>query len=308
MSKGKSFSSWLKPRLRLYAIYCELGYIPWRRPRKKRERKAGKGHDSVYMGTKEALIPFLNDDAKRTFSHLLFRPGYMMRDYIRRGQHERYLAPLTALLVFYSVFTLLLAVFNPSAAKKSVGDELLSSLKDVHMEMSRDSISVSPRTARIADGIIKSSRYALLLPRLDLHPEEVDTPWKESLAALESDIRGKGIPLFLGGFLFLWLSMAILLRRYDVSFSGAAAASAFVMCQSCVFMLLALLLTWGRSSGLGLLFSAILLFIDYRQFLQTSYKKTFWLTVKTGIWIVLFRILFYMLLAGAVVVVALIYS
>jgi len=25
-------------------------------------------------------IPFLNDDAKRTFAHLLLRPGYMIRD------------------------------------------------------------------------------------------------------------------------------------------------------------------------------------------------------------------------------------
>ena len=43
------------------------------------------------MGTFES-IPFLNNDAKRTFAHLILRPGYMMRDYIQRGQHEHYLA------------------------------------------------------------------------------------------------------------------------------------------------------------------------------------------------------------------------
>ena len=86
-------ASWLRLRVRLYAIYRELGYNPWRKPRK--ARKEDKG---VYIGIKE-VIPFVNGDAKRTFSHLLFRPGYMMRDYILRGQHERYLAPFTALVL-----------------------------------------------------------------------------------------------------------------------------------------------------------------------------------------------------------------
>ena len=89
-------ASWLRLRVRLYAIYRELGYIPWRKPGKQRRtRKQEKG---VYIGVREA-IPFVNGDAKRTFSHLLFRPGYMMRDYILRGQHERYLAPFTALVL-----------------------------------------------------------------------------------------------------------------------------------------------------------------------------------------------------------------
>ena len=82
--------SWIRPRLRLWAIYLELGYIPWRKP-----KSAKKSKDGIFKGTGETIIPFLNDDAKRTFSHLFLRPGYMIRDYIR-GQHERYLAPFTA--------------------------------------------------------------------------------------------------------------------------------------------------------------------------------------------------------------------
>ena len=86
----------LKALTRLYSIYCELGYIPWHKVRKPRkERRARKKGNGVYMGTREAIIPFLNDDSKRTFSQLLLRPGYLMRDYILRGKHESYLAPLT---------------------------------------------------------------------------------------------------------------------------------------------------------------------------------------------------------------------
>ena len=75
---------WLRPRLRLWAIYNELGYIPWKKPKVKKERKR-KEKGGVYMGAREA-IPFMNNDAKRTISHLLLRPGYMMRDYIFRGR------------------------------------------------------------------------------------------------------------------------------------------------------------------------------------------------------------------------------
>ena len=76
-------ASWFRVQRRMYSIYCELGYVPWRKPARPKTRKK---KDGTYLGGRE-LIPFMNDDAKRTFSHLLLRPGYMMRDYILRGQH-----------------------------------------------------------------------------------------------------------------------------------------------------------------------------------------------------------------------------
>ena len=89
-------------RVRAFAIWQKLGYLPW----KKAPAKDGQGGSgSFYKGAFDS-IPFLNDDAKRTFTHLLFRPGYMIRDYIR-GDHERYLAPLTALIIFYAFFSLI---------------------------------------------------------------------------------------------------------------------------------------------------------------------------------------------------------
>jgi hypothetical protein len=107
--------------------------------------------------------------------------------------------------------------------------------------------------------------------------------------------------MFLGTFLLMWLAMAFLLRKTEVSVSGAAAASAYVLCQFCVFMFLALLVTWGKSAEVGLLLMALLLFLDYRQWLGLSNKGAFWLTVKTGILIFVFRILFFLLLAGGLV-------
>ena len=291
-------------RVRLFKIYLELGYIPWRKPRKARKERGG-----VYMGTREAIIPFLNADAKRTFSHLIFRPGYLMRDYIHRGDHERYLAPFTALLVFYSVFTLLTAVIQPGDARKTFGEGLKEGLDEITIEV--DSLDVDGKdinTYKVRKGIeavFKTVTEAVLITHLDLYPEAADTPWKESLAALEADMRSKGLPLFLGDFLLLWMAMALLLKKYKVSVSGAAAASAYVLCQFCVFMFLALLVTLGRSSRLGFLIMGILLFIDYRQWLGLGNRKALGLTVKTGVVYLGVMCLFYGLLGTALIVFAL---
>ena len=287
-------------RKRLCKIYLELGYIPWRKP-----QKARKQHKGVYMGTREAIIPFLNNDAKRTISHLILRPGYLMRDYIQRRKHEQYLAPFTALLVFYSVFTLLTAVIQPGARKNTIAEGLIEASQDLQVKVDLDSTFNSEKTERVIVKIVQTLSNAVLITRLDLHPEAVDTPWKESLAAVEGDLRSKGVPLFLGNFLLLWLAMALLLKKYKVSVSGAAAASAYVLCQFCVFMFLALLVTFGRSSDLGILIMGILLFIDYQQWLQVGTKKALGLTLKTGIFYLGILVLFYTLLGTGLIAFAL---
>ena len=232
--------------------------------------------------------------------------GYLIRDYIHRGRHEQYLAPFTALLVFYSVFTLLTAVVQPGASRDVFGESLLEATKEAQLDV-QGKLDAGGRTIdeeqaeRFISKLFLTLSRAILITRLDLYPEAADTPWKESLAAVEGDLRSKGIPLFLDGFLLLWLAMALLLRKYKVSVSGAAAASAYVLCQYCVFMFLALLVTFGRSSRLGFLIMGVLLFIDYRQWLQVGTRKALGLTVETGLVYVLAAALFYILL-GAVLV------
>lgn len=316
MKLPEKLSRWLKLRLRLWKMYNELGYIPWHKQRAKKKKKEHKG---VYIGTREA-IPFLNNDAKRTFSHLLLRPGYMMRDYIMGGQHERYLAPFTALLVFYSVFTLIVAIVNPGTSKETMIDSLIQGFNDATTSV-KDSVNVvnGNLSIKLSDSelLFSSERLsaigrnvndALVLTRLDLYPEAADAPWKESLAAIEGDLRSKGIPLFLGNFLLIWLAMAIVLRKYKISASGAAAASAFILCQFCIFMFLALVLSFGKNSDLGLLLMGLLIFIDYRQLLQVGNKKALRLTIKTGLYYLLFLIIFYVLVWNAILLYALFQS
>ena len=276
-------SEWLRPRLRLWAIYSELGYIPWKKPKEKKERKRRKKDGGVYMGAREA-IPFMNDDAKRTFSHLLLRPGYMMRDYILRGQHERYLSPITALLVFYSVFTLIVAVVQPKTTEKHLVDNVIQDTisDNIEIKVGIDSTD-SGRGESFFRTLVQTTLDGLVLINLDQYPEAVDAPWKASLAAVEGDLRGKGFHLFLGSFLLLWISMSLLLRKRGISVSGAAAASAYVLCQYCIFKFLALLLSLGENAKLGILLMGILLFVDYQQMLGLGNRQAIKLTIKTGI-------------------------
>lgn len=287
--------------MRLWAIYRELGFIPWRKARKPRKtRKQRK--EGVYIGTREA-IPFMNDDAKRTLAHLFMRPGYMIRDYIIRGDHEHYLAPFTAMLVFYSVFTLIVAVVNPQASKSTFGEGLAKGMRDGSIILQADTTDRPGAQERVERAMV-SLADAIMLTQLDLHPEAADTPWKESLAAVEGDLRSKGLPLFLGNFLLMWVTLALVLRKRRISFSGAAAASGFILCQYCIFMFLALLFSWGAESDLGILLMGVLLFIDYRQMFGISNRPAAVLTVKTGLVYFSLTAAFYLLLTIGLIIFA----
>lgn len=280
----------------MYSIYCELGYVPWRKPAKPRTRKKKNG---TYLGGRE-LIPFMNDDAKRTISQLVFRPGYMMRDYVVKGDHEHYLAPLTALLVFFSVFTLMLSILQPTKSEKGLFQRIVDSA-DTELTIApdstatgTDSLTLEARSSQIG----KMFREIVILAHLDSYPDKADKPWKKSLAAFESNLRSKGVQMFLGNFLWLWLLLWLILRKkYHISFSGAAAIAAYILCQLCVFKMLWLLVTFGKHSEPSILFCAILLVIDYHQLLGIPYKKACKLTLKTGLLYVLYLFLLFFLIA-----------
>ena len=171
----------LQVRLRAFAIWQKLGFSPWR---KKTENKSKEGGD-FYRGAFDS-IPFLNKDAKRTFQHLLLRPGYMIRDYIR-GEHEQYLAPLTALIIFYAFFALVSSVLQPMQHESRIQFDKLQ------MEFEPDSLAAGEH--KIVD-IAKIVQTGYTYLHLDEYPEAVHTQWESSVAALEATLRSQGIPLF----------------------------------------------------------------------------------------------------------------
>lgn len=304
----------LQVRLRAFRIWQKLGFLPWTKPKEKaKTESSGKGRGDFYRGTFDG-IPFLNDDAKRTFTHLLLRPGYMIRDYIS-GQHERYMAPFTSLIIFFAFFALVSSIVNPEYPRKSApakdkvevqaGDSTAvdsTAIGSVAVDSTSidstavDSTSLDPRIEKMGRGILQLLRYKHILS-LDRHPEDVDTPWEASLAALESSLRSRGVYLFFGDFLFLCLAMAMALRKRGIGFSAAAATSAYVLCQFSFFMLFNLLLTWGKSGKIGFFLMAALLIIDYRQLFGETWKGSFRLAVRTGfMYLVVWTLLILLLL------------
>lgn len=264
-------------RLRAFRIWQQLGYNPWAKPRVGRRQSGDvslnrKG--DFYKGAFDS-IPFLNDDAKRTFAHLLLRPGYMIRDYIK-GAHERYLAPLTALIVFYAFFALISAVLQP--VQQRANAEILP---DNVVELSLDSTKAD--VERILKNVTLIVRQGYYYLNLDRHPELVDTRTKGAIAALEGTLRSQGIPLFLGEFLLLWLAMGLCMRKQQVRWSAAAAASAYVLCQFCFFMLFVVLLTWGKSTSVSMILMLLLISLDYRQWLGLRWLKSIGLAIRTGV-------------------------
>ncbi len=289
-AKKHSFAA----RKRAFAIWQHLGSYPWEKPRKEKKRH---GSRDFYKGAFDS-IPFLNEDAKRTFSHLLLRPGYMIRDYIQ-GQHERYLAPLTALIVFYAFFALVSAILQPVQHQGTIPQALEDSM-DLKLEWNQDSLARNA-TAKVAK--IVQDGYIYL--HLDQYPEVVDTQHEAAIAALEGTLRSQGIPLFLSEFLFLWLAMILSLRRYKLGSSACAAGAAYVLCQFSFFMLFALLLTWGKSASINILLMLLLLIVDYHQWLGIPWKKSFWQAVRTGVDYGLIYALVILLVSGVVLVLAL---
>ena len=276
-------------RLRAFKMWRNLGFIPWKKPRETHPDKAGEFYKGAFDN-----IPFLNDDAKRTFQHLLLRPGYMIRDYIG-GQHERYLAPLTALIIFYAFFALVSAVLQPVQQK----DELRG------LNLLIEAESDSTLSSHFIGNIARITRQGYLYLHLDQHPEEVDTRHEAAIAALENTLRSQGIPLFIGQFMLLWLAMMpSLRRRYKISRSACAAATAYVLCQFSFFMLFAVLMTLGESASISVTLMCLLLMLDYHEWLGVSWKRSFWLAVKTGIWVAVVYAAFALLLSAAVFIAA----
>ena len=282
---AKDIKHSLATRWRAFTIWQKLGYLPWRKP-----KEAKKKDESFYKGA----IPFLNDDAKRTFVELLLRPGYMIRDYIR-GANERYLAPLAALIIFYSFFALLSAFLEPYQQTDSVSDVF----EEVEQKAEANGITYGENDVFGQDFVtttLRIVRTGYIYLTLDKHPERVKNRHQQAIAALESTLSSQGIPLFIGKLLLLWLAMSICLRRYQYSMSACATAAAYVLCQYCFLRLFTLILTFGANKSVSAIILLLVLAVDLRQMLDISWKKSIKKAISISIW--------YGLIAGLLIIIA----
>ena len=211
----------------------------------------------------------------------------MIRDYIR-GDHERYLAPLTSLIIFYAFFALVSAVLAPVQQEPRKIPEFLEEINVTdQVELELQDMNPTPtqrqEATRIISNTLKLLKTGYTYLHLDELPDEVDTQHESSIAALESTLRSQGIPLFFGKFLLLWLAMSMALRKYKLGMSAHAAIAAYVLCQFSFFMLFAVLFTLGRSTSVSALLMGALLAVDLRQLLGINYKKSILRALAAGI-------------------------
>lgn len=289
----------LKVRLRAFHIWQLLGYSPWKSEWTVADDKPEGNIKGFYRGAFDS-IPFLNDDAKRTFVHLLLRPGYMIRDYIK-GKHDMYLAPLTSLIIFYAFFSLVSSIAHPDFEGKKEQSQVVESdsLKNrisVSLSFSDDSL-YTDTDQEIAARMSQFISVADTLMFLNRYPEAINSPKRASLAAFESALRSQGINYFLGIFLLMWPAMRIALRKQSVGWAASATASAYILCQFSFFMLFVLILSLGQKNEIGPFFMGLIIMINYHQLLQTGFRKSLWLTVKTGLYMFLLILLFVLLVA-----------
>jgi len=289
----------LKVRLRAFHIWQLLGYSPWKSEWTVADDKPEGNIKGFYRGAFDS-IPFLNDDAKRTFVHLLLRPGYMIRDYIK-GKHDMYLAPLTSLIIFYAFFSLVSSIAHPDFEGKKEQSQVVESdsLKNrisVSLSFSDDSL-YTDTDQEIAARMSQFISVADTLIYLNRYPEAINSPKRASLAAFESALRSQGINYFLGIFLLMWPAMRIALRKQSVGWAASATASAYILCQFSFFMLFVLILSLGQKNEIGPFFMGLIIMINYHQLLQTGFRKSLWLTVKTGLYMFLLILLFVLLVA-----------
>ena len=291
-------SAWL----RAFKIWQKTGNGIWVNTRTERERK----RQGIFHGAFDS-IPFLNDDAKRTFIHLVLRPGYMIRDYIS-GKHDIYMAPIASLIIFYSFFTMVSTVVNPDfkQAESQVKTDSTTIVYDDTV-----AISLTPGNSNdtaqshnytfsfdlggddtVTDSVIsawgnrtgKMVLHGYQLLHLDKYPDKVDTRWKASLAAFEATMRNQGVTMFIGDLLLLWMAVFVGLRRkYGIKLAAAASMAGYMLCQVCFLRMFTMLFTFGRSLDAGVLLTMLVLMIDYHQILGVSYKRSFLLTIKTGL-------------------------
>lgn len=274
-------------------------------------------------------IPFLNTDAKRTFVHLIFRPGYMILDYLR-GRHSRYMAPMTALIIFYAFFALMSSIVSPEFTSYTQEEEqeivsdnyssdeevtlgnthIVINEKEIHNKDSFEDGEAIPEDTelenKVGDVLVLADKLVTFFS-LDLHPEAVDTPFKASIAALEATLRSQGLFKFIIQLIFLTLAIwTVFKKRFSFTFSASATTASYILCQFCFLMIFALIITWGNSSRLGLLILISILAIDFHQMFNLKFRESIRATLKTGIWYGIYYGLSLIIIAGIMFAISLV--
>ena len=220
------------------------------------------------MGAREA-IPFMNDDAKRTFSHLFLRPGYMMRDYLE-GRRGRLMQPVMMLVVL------------------TLGLMLLGKILPVEI-MPRESATLHFSEARAQlDSTNPNDAETLQL----LNAVEQFSIFMENIHRWEEEHPDFGL---LFKFSITMLLMWLLFRKAKYktyNFAEIMTVVCYAICQLQVISIVWLLSTawWHPQISFNpfifpFYIAHIVFFIDFQQLFQRRWWSTLWRTIVALIFV-----------------------
>lgn len=260
---------------------------------------AGQGNKMLgkefFRGTIDSALPFLSGETFRTLQHLLFRPGYMIREFLR-GKDNRILNPLTAMIVFFAMQVLL--------------TNMVGSGRDVPPPDVFDTVTQKMHESAYAPDSEWGDRFALqivdqlariyYLTHLDQYPSAVHSHSEQALAGVEGWLRSQGVFTFISQLFFLTLSLLIVGRRYRLTLSAGASIAAYMLCQLCFFNTLLILFSLGARQMIPLWFIMILLFENIYQLLGAGWKQALGYTARLMLMLTLLMALGLLLFAGII--------
>lgn len=228
------------------------------------DKRLGK---EFWRGTMDSAIPVFSGETANTILHLVFRPGYMMREYLR-GKHERILSPMTALIIFFAF----MMVLNNMVGKPAVDYAEIFGI--AHERMESEEVFSNPELEHWFFSVLDELRACYQFMHLDQYPDLITNHTRQVLAGLESWLRAQGVFTFLHWMVLLMLGLwTVGHRRYHLSLSAAAMIGAYMLCQLCIYDFLFTLFTLGeQTSPIWLIIG--LLWINLYQLIGTGWKQT----------------------------------
>lgn len=252
---------------------------------------AGAGNKRLgkafFRGTINSALPFFSGETLNTLLHLVFRPGYMIREFLR-GKDNHILSPMTALIVFFAMQVVLSSMMVTDVFQ--VDEEMYKNmLENINTGDDPSQVSWNKQySQQIAHELYRIYR----ITHLDQFPTDVHTRSQQMLAGLEGWMRGQGIFTFIWQILLVTCSLWLVgHRRYHLTFSASACIAAYMLCQYCFYNTLLMLFSLGKFVTIPLWLVLIFLYVNIYQLLGIGHKKTLrYVTLLTVVMLLLFAV------------------
>lgn len=246
-----------------------------------------------------------NHSMLRNIIHLMFRPGYMIRDYLN-GHRQPYFPPFKMLFIFVAVFLIFV-----SSVRWSMGiTPELSKMRQIDqaIEQNIDSIEnrISEDVKKVAERTDKETKAKTELS-FDENPlgESVVVQGTRKILLWIDNNRAVSI-LFIQMIVALsvWITFRRTPRMGTLSLSEQFFAQVFISSQillfSFIYYVLSLLWVHGGEDDLPGDLMLLIYYLDYKQLFGFGWWKTFWRGLMTlllvGLFFVLLAILFIFLI------------